>query len=162
MTIKKKLLICLLSWCIVYGECRSPVVCSSHVSQNVTLDNMVIVLPVCSLAKWTVTKFWGDASVGRFVRVSVWSTSDIWQHVCYVGGHWLYPSHHLTSNKTNHVTTEHQSHKTCFLVGCCIYICYYGLSYTAETWITAVLLPHFRSTDACLFSVKLHMCSHLS
>lgn len=42
-------------------------------SQYVTLDDMVIVLPVCSLSKWTVTTTGGCISVGRFVRVSVWS-----------------------------------------------------------------------------------------
>lgn len=31
---------------------------------------------------------------------------------CYVGGQWLEPSPHLTSNKTKHITTRHQGHKT--------------------------------------------------
>lgn len=44
-------------------------------SLSVTLDIMVMILPVCSRPKWTVTRTGGCISVGRLVRVTVWSRS---------------------------------------------------------------------------------------
>ncbi len=128
----------------------------SCVSADLGQCGTVIVLPVCSPNKWTVTRIGGCISVGRFVRVSVWSTSTVWQHLfCYVGGYWLSPSPHLTSKKTNHVTTEHQGHKTDEMVCIPSYQVFVFMSvimarkqfcffppYTAEAWIATLLLPH--------------------
>ncbi len=131
-------------------------VCSSYVSP-VSLDSVVIVLPVCSQAHWTQTTIGSCKSLWRFDRVTVWS--NLGQHVfllCW--DHRLDPSPHLTTNTTNHVTAMRQS-LSCEIVQIPhiellylhLFLLHFPNSWSLNYCRTAALLNY---TDACFVGCK--------
>lgn len=130
---------------------RLPLVWSSHVSQNVTLYNMVIVLTVCSLTKWTATRAGSCISVGRFVRVIVWSTSisdSIYFVMWEVTGEFTWIQTRPVTSQQNFRVIKLMKWYI-FLLGKLLYVAsvimarkVIFLSCTAEAWNTTALLPH--------------------